>query len=260
MTPWVRRLVIANAVMFVVTMSVPEVTGLLALIPALVLTRPWTPVTYMFLHAGFGHVFFNMLALFFFGPRVEARLGGGAFLQLYFISGLTGALLSALLDPNAFVVGASGAVFGVQLAYARFWPRDTILIYGVIPVEARWLVVLMTVLSLLGARGLVEPGIAHFAHLGGYLGGFLYLRWLERRSPAGRFRAQAGSAGVLSGGSARAGLERWSRIRREALHEVNRAELDRILEKINAGGVGSLTTADREFLDRFSGIDRGGSG
>ena len=90
MTPWVRRLVIANAVMFVITMSKPEVTELLALVPALVLVRPWTPFTYMFLHAGFGHVFFNMLALFFFGSRVESRLGGRAFLQLYFISGLTG--------------------------------------------------------------------------------------------------------------------------------------------------------------------------
>ncbi len=254
MTPWVRRLVIANAVMFAVTMSVPDMTGLLALVPVLVLTRPWTPVTYMFLHAGFGHVFFNMLALFFFGPRVEARLGGRDFLRLYFLSGLSGALLSVLLNSNAFVVGASGAVFGVQLVYARFWPRDRILIYGIIPVEARWLVVLMTVLSLFGGFGFGEPGIAHFAHLGGFLGGFLYLRWLERRSPARRFQAQAGS-----GGSARAGLERWSRIRREALHEVNRAELDRILEKINAGGVGSLTVGDREFLDRFSGIDHGRS-
>ncbi|MGH7702198.1 MAG: rhomboid family intramembrane serine protease [Gemmatimonadales bacterium] len=259
MTPWVRRLVIANAVMFVITISTPEAKALLALVPALVLTRPWTPITYMFLHAGFGHIFFNMLALFFFGSRVESRLGSRGFLQLYFISGLTGALLSVLLNPNAFVVGASGAVFGVQLAYARFWPRDTILIYGVIPVEARWLVVLMTGLSLFGGFGLVEPGIAHFAHLGGYLGGFLYLRWLERRSPAGRFRAQATSVGVPSGGGGRAGLERWSRIRREALHEVNRGELDRILEKITAGGVASLTSGDREFLDRFSGVDRGES-
>jgi membrane associated rhomboid family serine protease len=134
----------------------------------------------MFLHAGPWHLGFNMLALYFFGPRVEARLGGPHFLALYGISGLVGALASLASTPHAAIVGASGAIFGVMLGYARYWPRALIYIWGVVPIQARWFVIGMTALSLFG----VQPGVAHFAHLGGFLGAFLYLSWVDRRSAA----------------------------------------------------------------------------
>ncbi|MGI8499255.1 MAG: rhomboid family intramembrane serine protease, partial [Gemmatimonadaceae bacterium] len=188
MSPWVSRLLIANVAMFMLQYLSPGMTEQLVLVPALLPVRPWTAVTYMFLHGGIGHIFFNMLALYFFGPRVEERIGGSQFLWLYFVSGISGALLSWIFTPTVGVIGASGALFGVMLAYARFWPHDRILIWGIVPVEARWLVVITTGVELFfiqpGARG---GGIAHFAHLGGYVGAAAYLVWLPLRSPPKRF-------------------------------------------------------------------------
>lgn len=250
MTPWVMRLLLANGAMYLISFSLPAVAGALAFVPALVLQRPWTLVTYMFLHGGLGHIFFNMLALFFFGPRLEARLGGRQFLILYVVSGITGALLSLAFNPWAAVIGASGAVFGVLLGFARYWPRDQILIWGVFPVEARWMVAGMTALALFGGFTGAQGGIAHFAHLGGFLGGYLSLRYFEHHSPARRFQRRMAPPAPRE--PVDAALARWSRIQRDRLHEVNRAELDRILDKISAGGVASLTPSDREFLERFS--------
>jgi membrane associated rhomboid family serine protease len=250
MTPWVLRLIIANAAVFLLTLSLPQVVNPLVLVPGLLLHRPWTLVTYMFLHGGLGHLFFNMLALFFFGPRLEQRLGERNFLVLYFVSGMTGAFLSLLFTPWAAIIGASGAVFGVLLGFARYWPRDKILIWGIIPVEARWMVAGMTALALFGGFSGAQGGIAHFAHLGGFLGGWATLRFLERNSPARRFRAKTGPKTPRE--SAQKAMARWSQIRRDNLHEVNKGELDRILDKISSQGIASLTQSDREFLERFS--------
>lgn len=251
MTPWVTRLLIANVAVFFLTAAVPILpVRPLVLIPAYILVRPWTLVTYMFLHAGLWHIFFNMLALFFFGPRLEGRLGGRHFLGLYFASGLTGALLSLPFSPFAQIVGASGAVYGVLLGFARYYPRERIYIWGVLPIEARVLVIIMTVLSLWGGFGGGGGGVAHFAHLGGFLGGFLYLKWREVGSPAARFKAKAAP---LRGRKppARSEVEGWKRIRRDGLHPINQAELDRILDKIGATGVSSLTPEELAFLERF---------
>ena len=252
MTPWVTRLLLANAAMYLVTLGVGGLNALsfLVLVPAYIPLRPWTVITYMFLHAGLGHIFFNMLALFFFGPRLEERLGGSRFLRLYLISGLGGALLS-LITPFSAIVGASGAVFGVLYGFAHYWPRERIYIWGVLPVEARVLVTVVAVVSLyFGFRG--GGGVAHFAHLGGFLGGYLYLKLSERLSPAARFKAKAQVPGARRGAGGRSDLDRWKRIQRDGLHPLNREELNRILDKISAKGVDSLTAAERAFLERFS--------
>jgi len=116
-----------------------------------------------------------------------------------------------------------------------------------LPMEARWLVVLMTAMSLFGAwQG--GGGIAHFAHLGGFAGGFLYLRWMELRSPASRFRAVATPLPRTS----TADVDRWRRVRLDTLHPVNREEYERVLAKVELAGVVSLTPDERAFLDRFS--------
>jgi membrane associated rhomboid family serine protease len=250
MTRWVWRLIVANLAVFVVTLALPAVTLALALVPALIPHRPWSVFTYMFLHANFWHLFFNMLGLYFFGPRLEGRLGGRHFCGLYFASGISGALLS-LFTPYAMIVGASGAVFGVLLGFARYWPRDQIWIWGIFPVEARVFVVVLTALALLGGIQGGRGGIAHFAHLGGFVGGYLYLKWMEHSSPARRFqtRAAAPQRVASAGGD---DLKRWDKIPREALHPVNRAELDRVLDKIKTSGVASLTGEERAFLDRFA--------
>jgi membrane associated rhomboid family serine protease len=236
--------------MFLLQMAGPAgITESLAFVPMLAASRPWTIITYMFLHGGLGHIFFNMLSLFFFGPRLESRLGGRQFLTLYFLSGIMGAVLSFALAPQSGVIGASGAVFGVMLAYASFWPRDQILIWGILPVEARVMVIAMTVLALFGGfTG--GGGIAHFAHLGGFLGGWVSLRWFARRSSGRQWQNKVTPARPRE--SSESSLARWRQIRRDNLHEVNRAELDRILDKISSQGIHSLSQADREFLERFS--------
>jgi membrane associated rhomboid family serine protease len=241
-TPWVQRFLIANVLMFFVQMTVRESTYLLSLVPAMLLQRPWTLVTYMFLHGGFMHIIFNMLGLYFFGPRVEQRIGSERFFALYMISGITGGLLS-FYTPLAQIVGASGAVFGVLLAYARFWPRDQILIWGIIPVEVRWLVLIYTVVSLLGLGG----GVAHFAHLGGFLGAFLYLVWMERVAGARKFRQVATAPPPAKD----ALLSNWKKVDRTGVHAVNKEEVDRILDKISASGIASLTPQERLFLSNF---------
>jgi membrane associated rhomboid family serine protease len=252
MTPWVLRLLIANAGVFFLQIALPGVTEALAFVPALALTRPWTIITYMFVHSpgGLGHIFFNMLALFFFGPRLEDRLGSRHFIRLYLVCGIMGAVFSLVFSPYAPIIGASGAVYGVMLGFAWFWPRDKIFIWGVFPVEARWLIAFMTLMTLVGGwRG--GGNIAHFAHLGGFIGGFAYLKFMQMRSGQERFKRQ--SRPITPRVETTAGaMERWSRIKRDNMHEVNRSELDRILDKISASGIGSLTPGEREFLDRFS--------
>lgn len=251
MTPWVGRLIILNVAMLLLSLALPGLVQGLALVPALVLVRPWTMITYMFLHAGLDHLFFNMLSLFFFGPRLEERLGSRSFLKLYFISGLVGALLSVVRPvwPFVSIVGASGAVFGVMLGFARYWPHERIFIWGIIGVESRIFVLIMTVLSLLGAKT-GAGNIAHLAHLGGFVGGFLYLKWLEYRSPASEWRRKVMPPASLRASTAN--VERWKTIRADELHPVNREEFERVMAKVSEAGADSLTPGEREFLDRFS--------
>ncbi len=250
MSRWVLRLMVANAMVFFLQQTLgPGLTDALAFYPPLLATHPWTIVTYMFVHGGLWHILFNMLGLYFLGPRVEMRLGGPAFLGLYFVSGISGALLSLLITPGAAIIGASAGVFGVFLAFARYWPRERLYIWGVLPIEAWLLIVLMTVMSLFGFGG---QGIAHYAHLGGFAGAFLFLRIWEYRSPAHKFRKQAAAPSVQRTNADLGALQRWARIPRERLHEVNREEVDRILDKISRSGLASLTAGERECLERFS--------
>jgi membrane associated rhomboid family serine protease len=245
LTPWVRRLLIANVFVFFVQYTMPAFTDAFVFVPRYVLFRPWTIITYMFLHAGFSHILFNMLGLFFFGPRVEERLGSKRFAQLYFVSGISGALLSVAFAPYAAIIGASAAVFGVMLAFAMFWPRDRILIWGIIPVEARWLVIITTALALYSGLSGSRGGVADFAHLGGYLGAWLFLRLVDPARRVARFRAS--TVGKPAGDT----LANWKRVDVARVHEVNRDELNRILDKISASGLPSLTPVERVFLANF---------
>jgi len=244
-TPVVRALLIANVVAFFLQLALPGLANAFVFVPALALVRPWTVVTYMFLHGGLMHLLFNMLALFFFGPRVEDRILSRQFAILYFLSGITGALLSVIFSAGSPIIGASGGVFGVMLAFAYFWPHEKIFLWGVLPVPARMLVILTTVFALWSGFGGLRGGIAHFAHLGGYLGAFLYLRWLDRKRTA--FKRQATAA---SPDAARR-VAGYKAIDLASVHEVNREEINRILDKISAQGLGSLTPQETTFLSNF---------
>ena len=246
MTTWVLRLIVVNVGVFIFSAANPGLLRLLAFVPRFAILHPWTILTYQFAHAGLGHLLFNMLGLFFFGSRLEEHLGARHFLGLYFASGVAGALLS-FLNFNTPIIGASAAIFGIYLGFARFWPRERIYIWGVLPVEARVLVVVMTVLALFGGLGFGSVGTAHLAHLGGFLGGWLYLRWAGWSSPAARFQRRAAAPAVRAGD-----IERWRRTNREDLHPINRAEFDRVMAKLEAGGPQSLTDEERAMLNRFA--------
>jgi membrane associated rhomboid family serine protease len=248
LTPWVTRIIFANLALFLAQQYLPAFAGVavaLELRPVLIPVQPWTLVTYMFLHQNFGHIFFNMLALYFFGPRLEAQLSGVRFLGLYLVSGIAGGLLSWVFSPFAAIVGASGAILGVMFGYAKFWPKDRIILW-IVPMEARIAVLVMAGIDLVfGLLG--GDGVAHFAHLGGVLAAVVYLRLIVRDPRKRRFDEQQRTPRP-----SRADLMRWSKIRREELHVVNREELDRIMLKIEKDGVGSVTAQERVFLDNFS--------
>ena len=251
MSPWVLRLLVANVAVFMAGELAPRVGDrlyqLFVLVPALIATRPWTIVTYMFLHQGFGHIFFNMIGLLIFGPRLEAHLGGGRFIVLYLLSGICGALLSFVFTPGAQIEGASGAILGITLGFARYWPRETIYVWFV-PAQVRVLVAFYIVMDLIGGFAPGGDGIAHFAHLGGLAGAYVYLKLIERRPRQSRLVAKIKSIHPAAIGD----VERWSKIDRERLHPVNREEYDRLMEKIKQEGVGALQDRERTFLDTFS--------
>lgn len=256
-TPVVLSLVLANIAGFLLQSLVPAISGTLAFVPSLALSRPWTLVTYMFLHGGLMHIAFNMLALYFFGPRIESRLGSERFAILYFASGVSGALLSMFFSGSP-IIGASGGVFGVMLAFAWFWPEERIFLWGVLPVPARVLVIGTTVMALFGGFGGGGDGVAHFAHLGGYAGAFLYLRWLERARGAFKRMATATPAARASVVASAPEVRRvpgWRDIDMSWVHPVNREAVTRIVDKIAANGFTSLSPQERSFLGSFFPID-----
>jgi membrane associated rhomboid family serine protease len=246
-TPWVKRLIIANVLMYFLEQTAPGLMGALVFRPRYVLYQPWTIVTYMFLHDpnGITHILFNMLGLYFFGPRVEERLGSRRFITLYLLSGISGAIVSFFFAPGAAVIGASAAVFGVMLAFARFWPDVRILFMFFFPVEARVAVIIMTVMALWSGFGGSRGGVADFAHLGGFAGGYLYLKYLERKSGVTKFRTKTVAPVTKDV------LNNWKRVDPKSVHEVNRDEVNRILDKIGANGLTSLTPQERLFLSNF---------
>ena len=148
------------------------------------------------------------------------------------------------MSPAA-LIGASAGVFGVVLAFARFWPTDKIYIWGVLPLEARWLVGITIVMAIYSGMNGSRGGVADFAHLGGYVGAYLYLKWLEETKGSKRFRELA--AKPLPDRQ----LANWNKVNMQTVHELNRDEVNRILDKISAQGLGSLTPQEKQFLSNF---------
>ena len=181
MTPAVQWLLAANIGVYFLQLTLfrsDAVYRALGLSPENVVSAWWTPLTYMFVHAGLWHLAFNMFALWMFGPRVEYSWNTRGFTYFYLWCGLGGALAHLLLQGNASLIGASAAVSGVMLAYALRWPDEEVYLFGVIPMKTRWLVVWMVLINL--AMGVASTpggsGIAWFSHLGGLAFGWLYLR------------------------------------------------------------------------------------
>ena len=175
-------LIAVNVLMFLISYAAPCLRSYLWLRPAAVLQANawWQLVTYMFCHANFGHLFFNMLSLYIFGVQLERRMGSGEFLLFYLVSGI-GAGLVTMLVNNAtgqglvYVVGASGAVFAVLLAFAAFFPDTRIFIFGILPMRAPTAVLVFAAIEVFFMFTNLNSGVAHLAHLAGILIGYLLL-------------------------------------------------------------------------------------
>lgn len=256
-TPMVKRLLIANTVVFAIALLLPSALVLdwLAFQPTRMVFRPWAPLTYMFVHGSLGHLFFNMLMLFFFGPPLEGRWGEREFLKFYVICGLGGAALSFLFLPVS-IVGASGALYGVMIAFALNWPKAPIYVFGIFPVEARYLVGFMALVALLSATdSATGSNVAHLAHLGGLITGWIYLKADFRTGAAiGSVRRAATKrrrlAIVPADESEDETVTASSRPVKEESALYDR--VDAVLDKISAKGITALTPDELELLDQVS--------
>ncbi len=173
----------------------PGIINRLALIPALVIVENWiwTPFTYMFIHGGMWHLLFNMLGLFFFGVQLERRIGSHEFLLFYLLSGTLAGFLSFVVyvltgTYNIALIGASGAVFAVLLAFATYFPGATILLFGIIPIRAPVLVIGYAGLEVFNMFTRTGGNVAHMTHLLGFAVAFLYLLIRLRINPITVFR------------------------------------------------------------------------
>lgn len=280
-TPWVKKLLIANAGVFLFTLAFGAVVRYLQFTPSTMYLMPWTVVTYMFVHAGFFHLFINMLALFFFGPPLEDRWGGREFLKFYFLTGAGGALLSFVIflvfltfqtanlaASAASIVGASAAVYGVMVAFAMYWPDNPIYIWGIFPVKAKYLVGLLVGISLFSSVSGGGSNVAHLAHLGGAVAAFAYLKSPWAPSQWGNVVRRRSSGGDRSGWKVLSRLANRARPAQSETSSTVRSvssatpassppsrssdDVDRILEKISQGGISSLTPEERDRLEEAS--------
>lgn len=265
-TPWVGRLLVANLIAFLLQRTVFWAhLDLFGFAPTAVWSRPWTLITYQFVHESILHLAFNLIALYFFGPPVEARLGGRRFIAFYLLCGLGGAALAGMLSQIVYLgllVGASAAVLGVAVAFAWYWPDAPVLVFPFPePFAAKWLVTFTIAISLalawLGSATGLGGGISHLAHLGGIATALLILKtadWrvsrherLLRKSVVPD--AVVSSAALVARASDR---DRRSGPARGRSPDRTQAEIDRVLDKISASGLGSLTPAERKFLAEMS--------
>lgn len=207
----------------------------------------WQPITYMFLHGSFMHILFNMFTLYFLGPETERAMGAKHFLAMYLLSGILGGFgwlwLSAY--PAAVCVGASGAIFGILAAFATLYPRRemTVLVLFFPVTAMAWKIVTgIAVVQFLLVTGGSGSNIAYAAHLAGAFAGFLYIDQLFENSLLRRL---------------------WNNLRKDVAQRPSdasrppppppdQAEVDRILDKITAHGIQSLTKSERETLHRAS--------
>ncbi len=279
MTPGVKALLLANVAVFILQSvmrdyvnGVGPITSLFGFIPveAFFHGQVWRFVTYMFLHGGITHILFNMVGLWMFGTQIESHWGRGPFLLYYLVCGLGGAFMYGIfklfgIESAMPMVGASGAVYGILLAYGMMFPDSVILVMMILPMKAKYAVVLFGLIEMLSSITGTSSGVAHVAHLGGMGAGFIFLkltipslragtglgnpwrRWRgKRRLKVVRTEPRAGgSTGGNAGGSSAAG-----RPAAGPQTSVDRAQVDAILDKISREGLQSLTAQEQEILRR----------
>ena len=195
----------------------------------------WQFVTYTFLHSVSDpwHIIFNMLVLWMFGSEVERAMGTRRFLTMYFTAGIFAGIFGCLFTPNNPILGASGAIFAVEIAFAMFYPNATI-IFFVFPIKAKYLVMIFAGITVFNCLMPTGGNVAHFAHLGGLLYGFLFIRYEPRFSNF-----------IIS----RQNQQREKEYKKE---EEVRNVVDALLDKVNRTGMKSLTRRERSYLKNAS--------
>lgn len=206
LSPAIKVLIYTNIAVFLLMWLMPaalrqSVQEFLGLLPAAIFDafRMWQPVTYMFLHdtRAIGHILFNMLALWMFGTELERMWGTNAFVRYYFATGVAAAITTILVSLAPFpatarmfdtvTIGASGAIYGLLLAYGLTFPNRPIYIYFIFAIQAKYFVMIMGAIALLSSMSDGGSGIAHITHLGGLVAGYVMLRG-RRLSPANEVR------------------------------------------------------------------------
>ncbi len=277
-----RRIMAVNVVIFILQTLlisfgarsfVGGMINLFGFIPewSIIALQPWRLVTYMFLHGSLLHIAFNMLWLWWMGRPVESQLGTRNFLVIYFGSGVGGALVNLLFSPffaANVTIGASGAVFGMMVAFAMLFPTIPIMLLFFPPIEARFLVAGLIAIDLLFISS--ADNIARIVHLGGALWGYILLKlyfqgynydeWIGQMRKSfwpgtGKKKGRPYSTSDTSFKSY-ASAARKSRLRSvtdaEIVEENNQEELDRILDKISKSGYEGLTAEEKRLLFELS--------
>ena len=251
-TEAVKFLILANVTIFAAqTMFGLDYTLIryFSLIPAAFFSGSlWQIVTYMFLHGGFTHILFNMIALWMFGSALERTWGSQEFLKYYFITGIGGGLCYVMFNMGSGIptVGASGAIYGLLLAFGVLFPNEKIYIWGILPMKAKYFVLLFGGIEFFASFN-SGSGVAHLAHLGGMVVGYIYLK---RKGGVGK---------VFSGHFGGDRMKEWNRKMKEADEarqdneiEQVRQEVDELLDKINKVGFDGLTKKEQERLEEAS--------
>jgi membrane associated rhomboid family serine protease len=250
----------------------------LALDPSRFPSSWWTIVTYMFVHAWLAHLAFNMFTLWMFGPRLEHEWGTRTFVQFYISCGIGGAIAHLLFAQHSSVIGASGAISGVLVAYALRWPDEEVYLFGVIPMRSRWLVAAMLAMNIIFA---LSPGsrIDWTAHVGGMAFGWIFLKlyslggisrvrgWVSavpdesedmpravpRNRPPLRDRGR-GVDEVVARSNAVVLRESkpLQHVPRQETPKEYAARVNRVLDKISQQGIASLTRDERRLLEDMS--------
>lgn len=250
----------------------------LALDPARFPADWWTVVTYMFVHAWLAHLAFNMFTLWMFGPRLEQEWGTRTFVRFYLWSGLGGAIAHLLFAQHTSVIGASGAISGVLVAYALRWPDEEVYLFGVIPMRSRWLVVALLAMNIIFALS-PSSRIDWTAHVGGMAFGWIFLKlysvgginrvrgWVSavpddsedmpRAVPRNRspMRDRAGGVDEVIARSNAIVLRESKPIQHVPKQESPKeyaAKVNRVLDKISQHGIESLTREERRLLEEMS--------
>jgi len=238
----------------------------------------WTIVTYMFVHAWLAHLAFNMFTLWMFGPRLEHAWGTRAFVQFYLWCGVGGAVAHLLFAQDTAVIGASGAISGVLVAYALRWPDEEVYLFGVIPMKSRWLIAAMIAMNIVFALS-PSSGIDWTAHVGGMAFGWLFLKlyslggldrvrgWVSsvpdesedmpRAVPRVRSQTRDRARGVdevvaRSNAVVLRESKPLTHIPKQETPKEYAARVNRVLDKISQQGIGSLSGDERRLLEDMS--------